>query len=310
MAVNANTFVSTNGVLNRENLIDLYYTVGNEMTPFYSSCKKTSSANVLHEWGVESLAEPVENAALEADSFDIQTLAVPKRLNNKTQIFKKVIGVSDTQMAINSAGAIHSLANNLKRTMKELKRDIEKRLLTGSRVEPATSSVGIKLRGVDGWLAANLNMGTGGVAPDYGSANTARQNGTARAFAESQLKDVIAKIWSKGGTPDTILCSFSKKQAFSGFNTTPYRDANVTKYTAHIDMYVSDNGMLKIIPAYNMPASSVYVLQMDTWRVANLRDIKQIQLPKNSDSTAMAIVTELTLESLNEAANGAVHDLS
>ena len=42
MAVNANTFVSTSGVLNRENLIDLYYTVGNEMTPFYSACKKTS----------------------------------------------------------------------------------------------------------------------------------------------------------------------------------------------------------------------------------------------------------------------------
>lgn len=309
MAVNANTFVSTDGVLNRENLIDLYYTVGNEMTPFYSACKKTSAANVLHEWGVESLAEPVENAALEADTFDIQELASPKRLNNKTQIFKKVIGVSDTQMAINSAGAIHSLANNLKRTMKELKRDIEKRLLTGSKIDAATSSVGIKLRGVDGWLATNLNMGTGGTAPNY-ETNQARGTGTARAFAESQLKDVIAKVWAKGGTPDTILCAFSKKQAFSGFNTTPYRDANVTKYTAHIDMYVSDNGMLKIIPAYNMPASSVYVLQMDTWRVANLRDIKQIQLPKNSDSTAMAIVTELTLESLNEAANGAVHDLS
>lgn len=314
MTVNANLLVSGNAKLNRENLIDLFKTVGQGDTPFRDGIRKTKATNTLHEWGRQSLAEPVDNAALEGDSFDVQAMAVPERINNKTQIFKKVIGISDTELAINSAGAIHSLATNLQRVMKEMKRDEEIRLLQGSKIEAATSTVGTKLRGVDGFIKTNLRMGTGGVAPDY-STNTARTAGTAQAFSESLLKDVIAKIWSKGGKADVILCSFGKKQAFSGFHGAisgqqGWRDANKANYTSRVDVYGSDNGDLTVIPDYCMPAGSVFVLEMDSWRLATLRDITQTKLPKNSDSTCMAITHEITLEALNEAANGAVHDLS
>lgn len=312
MAVNANLLVSGNATLNRENLIDLFKTVGQGDTPFRDGIRKTKATNTLHEWGLQSLAEPGENAALEGDSFDVQAMAVPERINNKTQIFKKVIGISDTELAINNAGAIHSLANNLQRVMKEMKRDEETRLLRGSKIDVAAGGVGVKMRGVDGFLKTNLSMGVNGVAPDY-AANTARTGGTARAFSETLLKNVIAKIWDKGGKPDVIICSFGRKQAFSGFYTATQlgmRDANKASYSARVDVYGSDNGDLKLIPDYCALASSVLVLEMDTWRLATLREITQTKLPKSSDSTCMAITHEVTLEALSEAANGAVHDLT
>lgn len=314
MAVNANLLVSGNAKLNRENLIDLFKTVGQGDTPFRDGIRKTKATNTLHEWGRQSLAEPADNAALEGDSFDVQAMAVPERINNKTQIFKKVIGISDTELAINSAGAIHSLATNLQRVMKEMKRDEETRLLQGSQIVAAAGAVGVKMRGVDGFLKTNLSMGTGGAAPNYAT-NTGRTGGTTRAFSESLLKDVIAKIWSKGGKPSVILCSFGKKQAFSSFHGAVtgqqgWRDANKASYSARVDVYGSDNGDLTVIPDYCMSAGSVFVLEMDTWRLATLRDITQTKLPKSSDSTSMAITHEVTLEALNEAANGAVHDLT
>ena len=313
MAVNANTYLSSNAKLNREDLISLFKTVGQGDTPFMDGIRKTKATNTLHEWGCQTMAEPADNAAQEGGSFDIQALTAPARLNNKTQIFTKVVSISKTQLAINNVGA-EQMGETLKLKMQEMKRDEESRLLTGSQIVSAAGSTGTKMRGVDGFLKTNLNMGASGVAPDYAT-NTARTGGTARAFSESLVKDVVAKIWSKGGKPNVILCSFGKKQAFSGFHggvsgQSGMRDANSAKYASRVDVYGSDNGDLKIVPDYCMPQTSVFILDLSLWRLATLRDIDKTQLPNTADATGMAITHEITLEALNEAGSGAIHDLT
>ena len=311
MAQPTNTFDTYDSVGEREDLSDVIYNISPTDTPFLSSAAKTAATAVLHEWQTDSLAAAVtNNAVIEGDEATLDASNATTRLSNSTQIMDKTVVITGTQEAVDKAGRASELAYQIAKKAKELKRDMEA-TITGNIAEvTGGSSTARKMGTLRSWVATNDDMGAGGSSG--GAGNTAATDGTQRVFTESALKSVIKSVWNEGGDPTMIMVGPFNKQKLSGFtgNSTRFdAGADATLYTS-VDVYASDFGQLQVVPNRFSRDRDAWVLDMNYWGVAFLRDFSMHELAKTGDTEKRQLLVEATLESRNEAASGLVADLT
>lgn len=308
----ADTFSSYDAIGNREDLADVIYDISPTDTIFMSSIAKTAASATFHEWQTDALAAAsAANAVIEGDDATTTAATPTVRLGNYTQISDKVPRVTGTQRVVDSAGRGDEFDYQILKAGKELKRDMESALLANNARVAGNDSTARELAGVPAWLATNTSFGAGGADPT-GDGTDARTDGTQRAFAESDLKSVIASVWDEGGEPDMILVGSFNKQAMSAFsgNATRTVDASDKRLTTAIDVYVSDFGELAVRPSRFMRSREALVLDTSMWAMATLRDFEQNPLAKTGDSDRVQLLSEYTLVCRNEKASGIVADLS
>ena len=175
------------------------------------------------------------------------------------------------------------------------------------------------LAGLTSWIQANTSVGTNGANgqtnPGGGAVDTPgtlRTDGTQRAFTEAQLKDVVKQCWDNGGDPSMIMLGSFNKQKLSGFTggSTKMTQADDKRLVAAIDIYESDFGSMTVVPNRFSRNRDCFVIQPDMWAVAYLRDFQMLDLAVTGDAQKKAMLAEYTLVSKNEAASGAVFDLT
>ena len=311
MAVPSNTMQTYTAVVNREDLSDMVYMISPTETPFLSGCGRGKAASTLHEWTTDVLATAANNAVIEGDDSSAGVVNPGTRVTNRTQISKKVVRLSGTQQAVNSAGNLYTMGKQMAKASAELKRDIEFALTQNTTAVVGAAGTARQTRGLEGWVATNNSLGSGGAAPNPTS-NTAPTDGTQRTLTEAMIKTVLQACWMSGGNPDTIMLGGVQKQLFSTFNGggTQFGNLDDKKLISAIDVYVSDFGTLKLVPNRFQRARTAFVLEMAKWKVAYLRPFTTEDLAKTGDSDAKHLIAEYTLEAANEAASGAVRDLS
>jgi hypothetical protein len=307
-----NTFSSYDAVGNREDLVDSIYDISPTTTPILSRIAKVTATATYHEWQTDSLAAAsASNAAIEGDDATADASTATTRLGNYTQISDKVALVSGTQRKNDSAGRGDELEYQIMKRKKELKRDMEAALTANNARVAGNDTTARELAGIPAWINTNTSAGSGGSDPT-GDGTDARTDGTQRAFAEADLKTVIAGCWDNGGEPDLISVGSFNKQAMSAFtgNATRTVDASDKRLTTAIDVYVSDFGELAVIPNRFQRSRDALVLETDLWALAELRSFEENPLAKTGDSDKVQILCEYTLEARNEAGNGIVADLT
>lgn len=311
MTVPSNTMQTYTAVVNREDLSDMVYMISPTETPFLSGCGRGKAQSTLHEWTTDVLATAANNAVIEGDDSSAGVVNPGTRVTNRTQISKKVVRLSGTQQAVNSAGNLYTMGKQMAKASAELKRDIEFALTQNTTAVVGAAVTARQTRGLEGWVATNNSLGSGGAAPNPTS-NTAPTDGTQRTLTEAMIKTVLQACWTSGGNPDTIMLGGVQKQLFSTFNGggTQFGNLDDKKLIAAIDVYVSDFGTLKLVPNRFQRARTAFVLEMAKWKVAYLRPFTTEDLAKTGDSDAKHLIAEYTLEAANEAASGAVRDLS
>jgi len=311
MAQPTNTFDTYDSVGEREDLSDVIYSISPTDTPFISSAAKTKATAVLHEWQTDALAAAsTSNAVIEGDEATLDAVTATTRLSNSSQIMDKTVVITGTQEAVDKAGRASEIAYQIAKKAKELKRDMEA-TITGNQAEVAgDASTARKLGSLGAWVASNDDFGAGGASGSVG--NTARTDGTQRAFTEASLKTVIKNVWNAGGDPSMVMVGPFNKQKLSGFtgNSTRFdAGADATLYTS-VDVYASDFGQLQVVPNRFSRDRDAYVLDMNYWGIAFLRDFTMHELSKTGDSEKRQLLVEATLESRNEGASGLVADLT
>ena len=311
MAQPTNTFDTYDSIGEREDLSDVIYNISPTDTPFLSSAAKTKATAVLHEWQTDSLAAAAtDNAVIEGDEATLDAITATTRLSNSCQIMDKTIVITGTQEAVDKAGRASEIAYQIAKKAKELKRDLESSLTSNNAEVTGSATAARVAGGLRSWVATNDVMGTSGTSG--GAGNTAATNGTQRAFTESLLKSVIKSVWNAGGNPTMIMVGPFNKQKLSGFtgNSTRFdAGADATLYTS-VDVYASDFGQLQVVPNRFSRDREAWVLDMDFWGVAFLRDFSMHDLAKTGDTEKKQLLLEATLESRNEAASGCVADLT
>ena len=315
MAIVANTFQTYGAIGNREDLSDIIYNISPTDTPFMSSIGKEKAAGTLHEWQTDALAAAAANAQVEGDEITFNAVTPTVRINNQTQISRKSVIVSGTQDTVNSAGRNNELAYQISKSSKELKRDMEVVLTANQSAAVGGAAAARTSSGLTSWIQANTSVGTNGANGAVGGVDTPgvlRTEGTQRAFTEAQLKDVVKQCWDSGGDPSMIMLGSFNKQKLSGFTggSTKMSQATDKTLVAAIDIYESDFGSMTVVPNRFSRNRDCFVIQPDMWAVAYLRDFQMLDLAKTGDAQKKAMLAEYTLVSKNEAASGAVFDLT
>tara|TARA_B110000902_G_scaffold145071_1_gene167285 strand:- start:1407 stop:2360 length:954 start_codon:yes stop_codon:yes gene_type:complete len=313
------TYQTYQAIGNREDLVDIIYSISPTETPFMSGVAKTKATNTLHEWQTDALAPVAANAVVEGADISYVTVTPSVKETNYTQISTKGIKVSGTQDSVTSAGRNNELAYQVAKGAKELKRDMEVALLSNVAKAAGNATTARKLGGAPTWYETNVDAASGGSGAGNGAIRT---DGTAqRAFTEAQLKGVLVKCYNQGGNPNMIMVNAFNKQKLSGFTggSTRFDAAEDRRLITSIDVYESDFGTMQVAPnrfirGANGTAAKIgqdaHILDMEYWAVSFLRDFSLQTPAQTSDADQRFMVAEYTLESRNEKASGLITDLT
>ena len=312
------TYKTYESVGNREDLTDVIYNISPTDTPFMSSVGKTKATAVYHEWQTDSLADATTaNAVVEGADASSATLAPTTRVGNRTQISQKTIQIAGTLESIDKAGRKSEKAYQLSKASSELKRDMEKILLSNQAAVTGDASTARKLGSLQAWLETNY-VGAGTAGSD---GTTARVSGTDAAFTETMLKNAVKAAYEQGGNPSVLMVTPTQKQVVSGFAGIAEQRYQApsnapTTIVGAADVYLSDFGTLSVVPNRFMTADAddngevAFVLDPEYASIAYLRPFATNELAKTGDSEKTQLIVEYTLEVKNEAAHAIIADLA
>lgn len=298
----------------REDLSDVIYNISPEETPFYTACGKAKATNTLHEWQTDALRSSAENAHIEGDDTVAESRGVTSRLGNYSQIFKNAVVIPGTDEGLNKAGRAREMAYQVLKIAKEQKLDIEKALFANQARVAGSSSAARKLAGVPAWLNTNTNFqsGSSGADPTGDGTNARTDDGTPTAFSQTKFDSVMQQVWVSGGKPDSVYLSAFQMNLALGFTGNNNQRSNVVAedetVIKHMSVYVTPWGTVEFKPTRENRGRDVFILQDDMWAVGVLRSTRNEELAKTGDNEKRQVLTELTLVSRNEKANGGIFD--
>jgi len=323
------TFTTYDAVGIREELADVIYNISPEETPFISNVGRKSVANTLFEFQTDSLASvDTANAVVEgagATASDASATAT-KRMQNYTQISRKVVSISGTEEVVNKAGRNSELSYQLAKKSSELKRDMEAILTRNQAADAGDSSNARNTASLEAWLRTNTSRSTAGTTDGANptlsgttsgypnAAATDASNDGLREFTETLLKDVIQSVWTEGGDPSILMVGPTQKQkasTFTGIASQRYMAPNdgPTTIIGAADIYISDFGSVSIVPNRFQRDRSAFVLDPEYASVNYLRDFEVVDLARVGDSEQKLVQVEYGLEISNEAAHGVIADI-
>lgn len=287
MAIGLITDMSQGQTL-QEDVVDAIYNVDYKSTPFTSRIGESVATNTLHSWLQDAYASPTLNANAESADAVVVDAVEPVRHNNIVQLFRKVITVSDTEIAVPHYGMNDPFEYQTQKKMVELARDMELAAIAGTR---ASGSSGVA-RQADGAIALITTN------------KTAQTSGT--CFTEAIFNNLLAQVYNSGTDEDVdlILTGPALKLAIDKFatNTTRYIDATAFEQALRVDTYMSSFGIHKVALSRQVPAGAVLGLDTSKWRTAWLvnRRVAIKPLGKTGSSTKALMEGEATWEALNE----------
>ena len=331
MAIATNTRTTYGAIGVREDLSNIIYNISPMDTPFISNAGKGSADNTLFEWQTDELAAAAANQQLEGDdSMNALAVAEPVRLTNYCQISYKAVQTSGTAEAVDFAGRKSSQAYQLAKRAKEIKRDMEKMLLSNDVKVAGAAGTARKTAGVMSWLgttsAGTSNIILGSASPVVGVVNngssspavgpdgtTVASFGTSAVLTMAMINLAMERCFTLGGEPSTILAPADLKQKISALGGSVIADLvtnhdKATQGTAvnAVDVLVTDFGTLKIVPSRLMLADMLFFVDYDFWSVDYLRPFQTETLAKTGDSIKQLMIAEYGLRAKNGLANAAV----
>jgi len=331
MAIATNTRTTYGAIGIREDLSNIIYNISPMDTPFLSGVGKGSADNTLFEWQTDSLTAAAANQQLEGDdSMSALAVSEPVRLTNYCQISYKAVQSSGTAEAVDFAGRKSTQAYQLAKRAKEIKRDMEKMLLSNDVKVAGAAGTARKTAAVMSWLGttsagtSNIILGSaspvvgvvnnGGSSPAVGpDGTTVASFGTSAVLTMAMINLAMERCFTLGGEPSTILAPADLKQKISALGGSVIADLvtnhdKATQGTAvnAVDVLVTDFGTLKIVPSRLMLADMLFFVDYDFWSVDYLRPFQTETLAKTGDSIKQLMIAEYGLRAKNGLANAAV----
>jgi hypothetical protein len=313
----------------REDLSDVIFDLFPEDTYCFSNFDKEEAQSTYTEWLAQELAAPAANIQEEGTDATFASLTAPTRYGSYLQISSKTFLVSDSLEAVSKAGRKSEVARGAMVKMRELKRDIEARIVGAGISTVGGAGTGRSTAGIEAWIGdatasaggashvvlattaasattAPVTSGTAGTAPVDGGTTP-----TTGAFTVASLNYALQGAWEEGGDATVILATPKQKQAIDGFTGVATRFVNVDKSAqasiiGAANVYVSDFGRHTVVLNRYGRDSVVLCLDPSMWAVRFLRKPLKRELARTGDGTKYQIITEWALVARNWKANSKV----
>jgi hypothetical protein len=310
------TYKTSDAVGEREELADVIYRIDPTDTPIFSALKKEGARAVYSEWQVQELAAAsATNYNNEGADYSYVNPSATTRMGNYHQISVKAASVSGTLDAVDKAGRDRETA--YVKTLKglELRRDIEKYLVS----DVAKSSSDPRKAGTLSTWITNVSVAASSAAPTGDGTDTPTLSGTDRAMAISQIDAAMLAAFEDGGKPSIITMSPTNKQVFSNLSsasvatnqiiTSANKDA---AYVGAVSLYRSDFGELNVVVDRFQGNDRLFLLDTDYASITTLpnRNFVVSDVAPTGDATKFAILAEWSLKVSAPKAHAAVYDLT
>lgn len=333
----------------REDLGDIIYNISPAECPFTMLIGRVGADQDAHEWVTDSLAAArSDNKHVDGDDFSAEgdtgqvgtgfdgvAITAGSRIGNHCQISRKDIVTTRRANRVRKAGRRDELGYQIAKAGRELKRDVEAACLANNAAVQGTTSVAGQSGSYLAWMRNNssrhtLTSGTNGADPaalvsGFPTGAAAVDAGDLRALSETDFLDVIGDCYVEGGDIDTALMHPTVKQKWSQYmfapdNTnagriaTQYQDQGKSPRSgatalAAVDVYVSDFGVIDIIPDRFMRTRDVVIFESALWALAYLDPYQQFDIAKTGDSEKRVLLVDWCLEARNPDSSGIVADV-
>lgn len=274
-------------------------------TPFVSMTGKESIAQTLFQWQTDSLSAATANAVVEGSVAKDGALASTTVLNNYTQILRKVLKVSDTANALANYGRGRELQYQMEKAGKEIKRDLEKILLSAQAKDPGDSSTKPRLTGAFKSLVAAVgeqDEDTGAVVHKALSGDEPQ---------ESDIWDLTYNLYLSGSHADIIMFHPKHASFFSSLmevgvgDRVKMFDGKDTKFNTYVTEVIDPLGQRYCLcPNRWMPEDSIYFFRAKDWTQMILRAPERTKLAKDGSYEKWMIEMEVGLRHANPFASG------
>ncbi|WP_370309577.1 SU10 major capsid protein [Sinimarinibacterium flocculans] len=310
------TYKTSDAVGEREELAAVIYRIDPTDTPIFSALKKEGARAVYSEWQVQELAAAsATNYNNEGADYSYVNPSATTRMGNYHQISVKAASVSGTLDAVDKAGRDRETA--YVKTLKglELRRDIEKYLVS----DVAKSSSDPRKAGTLSTWITNVSVAASSAAPTGDGTDVPTLSGTDRAMAISQIDAAMLAAFEDGGKPSIITMSPTNKQVFSNLSsasvatnqiiTSANKDA---AYVGAVSLYRSDFGELNVVVDRFQGNDRLFLLDTDYASITTLpnRNFVVSDVAPTGDATKFAILAEWSLKVSAPKAHAAVYDLT
>ena len=311
MAVPANSLQTYQTTNIAEDVTEIVMNIDPVETPFLTLAKKTKAENTYTQWPIEALsAVDTNNANIEGDDATIDASTTPTLVGNWTQLMDKTASVTTTQEAVKRYGVKAELAKQMAKKSKELKRDMESIMLANQARVVGAAGTAQKMRSLPSWLTTNVSRGATGA---NGSATTAAQDGTQRAFSEALLRGlIVTAITNADELPGVLMAGPANRANVSSQlsgNSTRFYELKDGQLNASISVYRSDYGPLKIVMDRFQRERDMFLINPEYVGVRTLEPMQTQDLAVTGLTRKKQIWTNFTLEVGNEKAHAVLADL-
>jgi len=283
---------------------------------------KVQANHVYHEWLKDTLGTVDTSGDIEGDDYAYDPTDTPTREFNITMILRQDLGVSETQRAVNPAGFKDAYAYEIQKATKRLAIKLEKVVFAATTSATGFTATARQMKSFQDFIVTNTA---------FAGAKTGTVPGTATTdgvLDSSDFNGLLQTIYTNGGNPEQVYVSPAVKRQVSSFTVTQ-QNRNIAaidkRLVSAIDFYDSDFGLIQIVLDRWVPESTntttatasatatggqMFFLQRSINRLAWLRPMQHFLVGKRGDSVAGIVVGEVTLEVLNEKANGRMRSVN
>jgi len=300
----------------KEDVSDIITNISPTKTPFQTMIGSEGIHNIVHSWQEDSLIAAGANAAVEGADAPSAVMNPTVLRTGTTQIFTKTAKVSGTTEAIKTYGRDRELAYQLKLRSEELKRDFERALVGVSQASvTGDDSTARKFASYDQQVSA---AGVYTNDNTSGALNTALTTQTAAVIREDAVMAVAQELYTAGAEPSVLMIKPAnalivpqwQRSSATGYARTTYVENGQKNLVNVVDTYVSPFGELKVVMNRFQITSEALVFDPSMWKKLVLRNWFRFTLSKTGDSTNVQIIGEFGLKHKNQAASGAVINLT
>jgi hypothetical protein len=282
-----------------EDVSDIITDITPTDTPFFSMIKSEKVSARTFEWMEDSLAAAANNAAIEGAAFSAGTLTATTLRTNNTQILTKTFEVSATADAIKTYGRAKETSYQMAKTLKEIKRDLE-RAYVGVDNAAVTGSESVAREMASATQQISTSVDAGSNATD--------------ALTEAKLLELGEDCFNNGSDPTVFMIKPADAQIVAGFTGASgryrnFNDGNRTLVNV-IDLYVSPYGEYKVVLNRHQLTTHAFLIDPAMFRSAVLRPFARTLLGKTSDGDTHAVVGEYSLKHMNFSDSGMITGLS
>ena len=308
--------------VNREDLLDQITNVDPWDTPWVAQAPKVGANHVYHEWLKDTIGSVDTSGAVEGADYSYESSTTPTREFNISMILRQDIGVSETQRYVNPAGFKDAYAYEIQKATKRLAIKLEKAVFSSVTTATGASATARQMKNFESFITTNTAFAGAQSGAVTGAAATAGTL-TARDFNK-----MLRTVYNAGGNPEQVYVSSAVKTMISNFTVTG-ENRNIAavdrKLVSSVDFYDSDFGLIQIVLDRWVPEAAntatagasqtdvtgrIFFLQRSMNRLAWLRPMNHFLVGKRGDSVAGIVVGEVTMEVLNEKANGMLKSVS